>query len=527
MDGEAKESVTSTAQPAPRWRLASGPALVAYLAAALLLLHMLYARQYGYFRDELYFLACGRHLDWGYVDQPPLIAVIAAAARLVFGESLRAIRFLPAAAAAGWVLLTGLLVRELGGGRFAQALAGLAVCVAPGYLALGYYLSMNAFEPLFWMGCVYFLMRILKTGNGRLWLWFGLLAGLGLQNKQTTILFGFAVVAGLLLTSERRLFRSAWPWLGGLVALLIFLPNLLWQYQHGFPMIELQNNIRAAQKNVTLAPLSFVGEQIGSMGPLAGPIWLAGLGYYFLSRDGRRFRALGWAYLIMLATLVVLKSRVYYLFPAYPMLLAAGSVVFQRLFDRGPRWQWALGAYAALMLVSGALLAPMGMPVLPEETFIRYTTALGIQQPAIENRKTGPLPQFFADMHGWEEMAEVAARVYNGLSPGEKAKAAIFCGNYGEAGAIDMFGPRYGLPRAISGHQNYFFWGTRNYTGEIVIWLDGNASPEKLSRMFQSVAPVAEVRNAYAMPYENFSIYLCRRFKGDLSESWARFKSWR
>ncbi len=527
MDRKAKENLTSPAQPGLRWTLTSGPALVAYLAAGLLLFHMLFARQYGYFRDELYFLACGQHLDWGYVDQPPLIAVIAALARVLFGDSLQAIRFFPALASAGLVLLTGLLVRELGGRRFAQALAALAVMLAPASLGSDHYLSMNAFEPLFWMGCVYFLIRIVKTGNSKLWLWFGVLAGLGLENKQTTILFGFAVVAGLLLTSERRLLRSPWMWMGGLAAFLIFLPNLLWQYQHGFPMIELQHNIRAMGRNVSLSPLQFILQQIMYLSPLTCPIWLAGLGYYFFSRDGKRYRALGWAYLIMLATLIVLNSRVYYLMPAYPMLLAAGAVLLQQLFDRGRYWRWALAAYAMLIVATGALVAPLAMPILPEATYIRYATALHLQQPAIENRKTGPLPQFFADMHGWEEMAAVAARVYNGLTPAEQVKTAIFGENYGVAGAIDLFGPRYGLPKAISGHQNYFFWGPRDYSGEIVIWLGGSVTPERLTRMFQSAEPVAQVYNQYAMPSENFPVYLCRGFKGDLRESWPRFKSWR
>jgi len=263
------------------------------------------------------------------------------------------------------------------------------------------------------------------------------------------------------------------------------------------------------------------------MSPLTITVWPAGLGYYFFSKDGKCLRALGWAYLIMLAALILLKSRVYYLMPAYPMLVAAGAVVLQRLFDRGHSWRRALSAYAVLMVATGVLIAPLAFPILPEETYLWYTTALHMRQPAIENRKTGPLPQFFADMHGWEEMAAVAARVYNGLPAAERPKTAIFGENYGDAGAVDLFGPSYGLPRAISGHQNYYFWGPRKYTGEIVIWLGGSVTRERLLQFFQSAEPVAEVHNRYAMPYENFPVYLCRGFKGDLRQSWPRFKAWR
>src|ERR1039457_3868284 len=238
----SEDRVTAPARRAP-WILGAGT-IVPAIAAIKLLLHLYAGRHYGYFVDELYYLACAQHLAWGYVDQPPLIALIAKIARSLFGESLSAIRLFPALAGAGMVLLTGLIARELGGQRFAQATAALCFLLAPGFLALDHFLSMNAFEPLLWMGCALLVIRIIRTRNARLWLWFGVLAGIGLENKHSMSIFGFGLAAGLVLTRERRILRTPWFWIGGLAAFPIFPPDLLWNIQHHFPFLELRENIR-------------------------------------------------------------------------------------------------------------------------------------------------------------------------------------------------------------------------------------------------------------------------------------------
>src|SRR5579863_2310964 len=247
------------------------------ICACKLLVHLYAGRHYGYFVDELYYLACSRHLDWGYVDQPPLIALLTWITRSLIGDSLPAIRLLPALAGAGEVALTALIARELGGNRVAQALAALAVLVAPGILAVDNFLSMNAFEPLFWLGCAFLLIRIVKTGNQKLWIWFGILAGVGIENKYSMLIFGAGIVVGLLFTPQRRLLATPWIWIGGAIAFLIFLPNLLWNIHHHFPFLELQENIRHSGRDVSLGPLSFFAQEILLMHPLTIPIWLAGL----------------------------------------------------------------------------------------------------------------------------------------------------------------------------------------------------------------------------------------------------------
>jgi len=287
-------------------------AVVVCISACKLLVHLYAGRHYGYFVDELYYLACSRHLDWGYVDQPPLIALITWFARSLLGESLPAIRFAPAVAGACEVALTALIARELGGKRFAQGFAALATLAAAGILASDGLLTMNVFEPLFWMGCAGLLIRIVKTGNHRLWIWFGILAGFGLENKYSMLIFGAGIVLGLLLTPQRRAFSSPWLWIAGAIAFLIFLPNLLWNIQHHFPFLELQANIRRSGRDVSLTPLAFFGQEILTMHPLSLPLWLGGLWFYFITPAGKPFRALGWAWAFTALIIVTLSPRVYY-----------------------------------------------------------------------------------------------------------------------------------------------------------------------------------------------------------------------
>jgi 4-amino-4-deoxy-L-arabinose transferase-like glycosyltransferase len=498
-------------------------AIVFAIAAVKLLMYFYTGRHYGYFVDELYYLACSRHLATGYVDQPPLIALTAWMVRIVLGQSLWAIRLLPALAGAAEVVLTALMARELGGKRFAQALAALAALIAPGILAADGLFTMNAFEPLFWMGCAYLLIRMVKTGNTKLWIWFGVLAGLGLENKYSMLIFGAGLVLGLMLSSERRLLASRWLWAGGAIALLIFLPNVIWNIQHHFPFLELQANIRASGRDVPLGPLAFFGQEILLMHPLTLPVWLAGLWFYFCTEAGRPFRAIGWAWIFAAAVIVVMSPRVYYLFPAFPVLFAGGGVLWERWLAQ-PGLGWARFVYPALMLLGGALLAPLAIPVLPPETYIRYTKAIGLEQPAIETHKLGPLPQIFADQFGWDEMAATVARVYNSLPPDVRARTAIFAQTYGQAGAIDLFGPKYGLPPAISGHQNYFLWGPRGYTGDSMIVMDDRK--EDLERLFSSVQYVAHVDHPYSMPYQHFDVFYCSGLHEPMAQLWPRVKRW-
>jgi hypothetical protein len=510
--------------PSNQGRWTSAIAIIIYFALANLVVHFLTNGHYGYFRDELYYLACGEHLDWGYADCAPLIALVAKLSRAVLGDSLFAIRFFPAVAGAVTVLLTGLMTIELGGKRFAVTLACLCVLIAPGCLIFDTLLTMNAFEPVFWMGCAYLVILAIKRNDPRYWIGFGLLAGLGLQNKHSMLFFGFGVVTGLLLTRERRCLTNKWIWIAGALALAIFLPNLIWEYQHQWATLELLNNVQKTGKNVVLSPLQFVSQQIFILLPLTAPVWLAGLWFFFFDAEGKRYRLLGITYVVVLALMITLKGKNYYLLPAYPMLFAAGAVLCEKLLQARRRLAWLKVAYPVILVAAGAAAAPLVLPMLPVATLLRYQRTLGIELPKSEVGHVGPLPQHFGDMFGWPELVETVARVYHSLPPEERAKAAIFANSYGDASAIDLFGPRYGLPKAICPHQNYFFWGPRNYTGEVVIVLQDNR--ESAKRYFASVDEAATMHHPYAMAEEHYTILICRGLKQPLQQVWPSLKHW-
>jgi hypothetical protein len=307
------------------------------------------------------------------------------------------------------------------------------------------------------------------------------------------------------------------------VAFVIFAPNLWWNVRHHFPFLELQANIRRSGRNVPLGFFSFFGQEIGAMNVLAAPVWLAGLWFFFFAEQGKRFRALGWAWVFTAGVIVTMSPRVYYLFPAFPLLFAAGSVLWEMSIEARQR-RWMRVAYPALMIAAGAIAAPVVTPVLPVETYIHYTRALHLSPPPSETHKLGPLPQNYASEFGWPEMVATVARVYDSLPPGVRAKTAIFAPNFGVAGAIDLFGPKYGLPWAISGHQSYFLWGPRDYTGESMIVMDD--SQERLEQLFVSVQKVASVYHPYSMPYEHFEVFYCRGLKQPLKELWPQLKHW-
>lgn len=498
--------------------------IVALIAAGLFILHMVTIYRYGYFRDELYYIACSQHLDWGYVDQPPLIAVITWLVRHLFGNSLLALRLAPAIAMSGLVILTAAIARELGGGRWARGLAALTVACAGIYLILGHLLTMNAFEPLLWMGCALVIVRMIKRADLKLWVWFGVLAGVGLENKYSIGVFAFGMIAGLLLTRQRKLLFSPWLLAGGVIALLIFLPNLIWNVGRHFPFVELMHNIKESGRDIALGPIQYILQQILLMNPAIAPIWIGGVVYLLFARDGKPFRALGWAYLIMLGVFIVLSGKNYYLAPAYPMLLAAGSVGAEKAFERW-RAGWLKPAVVAAILIITGLLLPALAPVLSVQSYLDYQDHLPFTIPRNEKSHLGAaLPQYYADDFGWEEMTAAVARIYNSLSPEERAVTAIYCSNYGEAGAIDFFGPKYGLPKAISGHQNYFLWGPRAYTGEIMIMVGDRL--EEDTPKFKSVEVAASLDSPYAIPGENGPVLLCRGLKADLRQVWPSVKKW-
>jgi hypothetical protein len=499
--------------------------LVALLAGLCLAAHMAASGAYGYFRDELYFLDCGRHLAWGYVDDAPMIALFARIG-LLLGGSLPAIRLLPALAGAGTVALAMVLARELGGGRFAQALAGLCTLAAPVFLALQGMLYSSGFEPLFWMGCVVVLLRLLRGGDARLWLAFGAVAGLGIEARYSTLLF-LAVLLGAILASPlRREARKRWFWAGAALALAIALPTLLWQVRHQFPLLQSQEHIHQVGKNIVLGPAAFLLQQVLLLNPPLLPFWLGGLGWLLFGGKGR-FRILGWTGLVLFLAMFLLKAKNYYLAPICPLLFAAGAAAAEAGLQRWRRTRdraWPKAVAAAWAALAFLLVAPAMLPLLPPARLLAYQAALRINPPRTEAAHRGPLEQRLGDRFGWPELVAETAAIHAALPPGERSRTAIFAGNYGEAGAVDQFGPALGLPAAVCAHQACFFWGPPAAEPATVICLGCDRA--FLERYFTSVEQAGVHFHPWGMAAENRPIFLARGLRRPLRELWPELKRW-
>jgi Dolichyl-phosphate-mannose-protein mannosyltransferase len=507
------------------WR-SSDMALVWAIAAAKFLFHCYCNNRYGYFRDEFDYIACGNHLAWGYVDQPPLIPFLIHISQAVLGDSLRAIRFIPALASSLLVVQTALIAREFGGRRFAVLLSAMCVVVAPQYLSNGSLLGTNCLEPNLWMGCAYLAVLAIKRRDPRYWLWFGVIAGIGLEEKYTIALFGLGIVLGLLLTEQRRFLLDKWIWVGGLAAFCIFLPNVLWNIHNHWPFLQLMHNIRAEGRDVVLGPGQYFIQQAILIHPLTAPIWLAGLVAFFVSVRLKPYRVLGWSYLVCYATLFLLHGKNYYLAPVYPVMLAAGSVVLDSALSR-PVWSWLKPVIAILLLASGARLAPITVPIFSPDHFLVYIKHLPFKLPVMEHaHERAALPQWYADQFGWQEIVDETAVAWNRLAPAERSDCAIFAQDYGQAGAIDFLGPRYGLPPSLSGHQTYFLWGPRGYSGNCLIVLGDQRS--RLEQLFDKVQYVGDsADNPYALE-TGIAVWICRGPKfGTLAQVWPQLKKWR
>ncbi|MGD2115676.1 MAG: glycosyltransferase family 39 protein [Acidobacteriota bacterium] len=501
------------------------PILLA-LVALKLALHLYVNLFAGYeiFRDELYYLACASHPALGYVDQPPLSIWLLAGVRSVLGDSLFAIRLLPALAGAALVFVTGLLARELsppGGGRLAVTLAAGCSLVSGFALAVSSFYSMNVFDLLLVAVACLLLVRLIDTEDPRLWLALGAVLGLGLLNKVGVLWVGLGVFVGTLATRERRWLRTPWPWAAGAIAAALFLPYLIWNATHDWAHLEFIGRA-VTGKYSGLDAWSFLSGQVLMQNPVSLPVWLAGLGWLLFAPGGRRYRLLGIVWVT--ACLVLLAnghSKAEYLSNVYAPLFAAGGVAWEQALARsGAGWAPALarGALVALVL-SGLLLAPLATPILPVETYVEYADALGFAPSTPEGHELAELPQFYADMFGWRAKAEAVAAVYHALPEEDRARAAIFADNYGRSGAVDYWADELGLPGAIGNHNSYWLWGPGDATGEVVIVLGGDR--DDLERRFRTVTLAGRADCDWCIPYErDLPIFVCREALLPMDELW-------
>jgi len=484
------------------------------LGLATLAVHVVGNGGYGFFRDELYFIVCGQHPDWGYVDQPPVVPLIAAGFYALFAHSLTLFRLAPGLAMAATVAATAEFARALGGGRPAQWLAGLCALCAPVLLALGVFYTTDMLQPLFWLMASWCLVKRIRTGDERWWLGFGAAVGAGLWSKYLIAFYAAALIASLPATPLRRSLASPWFYAGALLAVAMIAPNIAWQYRHDWPFLEL-SQVLSHEKNRALSPPAFLAQQVFAMGPLTVLVWGAGL-WGFAARAPYRPFAIAWVLLV--ACFIAEHGKANYMAAIYPVLLAGGAVFWEQ---RGVRARLVLGAAIAAEAVA---FAPMAMPILPEETIIAYMAALHVG-PALtsaENHINGRMPQHFGDMHGWPELAEKVAAIYWRLPPRDRQHAVFYGRNYGDAAAVDLFGRALGLPPAISPHNNYYLWGPHGADGSVMITLGGD--PEFRDKAFRSVELAGRTDNPYAQPSEIQPIYVLRGMKPPLAQRWPKLK---
>lgn len=502
------------------------------LGATAVLLHAAVAAftPYGIFRDELYYIACSKRLAFGYVDHPPLSIFTLFAARHLLGESVFAIRLVPALFSGATIWLTGSIALRLGGGLFAVLIACLAAMLAPIGMAMHSVYSMNALDHFFWTLGAMILLRLLDSGGDgagapasaeqkRWWLLLGLVIGLGSLNKIGMLWFAAGVSAGVLLSPLRRQLRTPWPWAAAGLAAVLFLPFVIWNVANDFAHLEFIRNA-TAMKYGGVTRTDFLLEQTLLQNPIAAPLWIAGLLYLFRARGGR-LRPLAMLYVVPFLILIANgHSKGEYLAPAYYLLFAAGGVSFEALTLsrlRGIRY-----VALALLVATAILLAPLATPLLPVEQFIAYNSAIMPPPRSNEGHELTGLPQFFADMHGWEDLAKTVSRVYLSLPEAERRSAVVFARNYGQAGALEYFADRYSVPRVIAVHNSYWLWGHPPRIGTVIV-IGGDEETHRSS--CAEVIEAAEFHSPHAMPYENNSkIWICRGLHRAIEEIWKTEK---
>jgi Dolichyl-phosphate-mannose-protein mannosyltransferase len=490
-------------------------------AGATLVFHLIANPHYGFFRDELYFIMCGFRPDWGYVDQPPLVPLLAALTQLG-GHSLFLLRAVPALFAAATVFVAIALTAELGGGAFARVLTAIVVALSPVLVSFGGKVGTDEGLPLLWTLAAYAVLRVVRGADPRWWLVAGAALGIALEMKYSSLFFGLALVAAVLIVPERRIVASRWFAAALGVCAVIALPSILWQLAHGLPMLELLRNGQHG-KNVVVSPLAFLAQELLITGPFLAPVWIVGLVYLARERS-TRFLALAWALLI--GAMIALHGKHYYPAAVYPIPFAAGCAALEAWTARA---RVLRPVFAAALLAAGLVFVPFAVPVLPEQTYLSYeravTGALHVSRGATstEHHAESTLPSDYADMHGWPELAATVERVVAGLRPGERERALIVTSNYGEAAALEFFGRD--LPPVASGHNEYFLWGTHGRSGEIVIDVHGDCGAS--DHLFASAERAATAGTPYAISYErDLPIMVCRGPRVALPALWPKLKTY-
>jgi 4-amino-4-deoxy-L-arabinose transferase-like glycosyltransferase len=465
--------------------------------------------RYGYHRDEMYFLAAGRHLAWGYPDQPPLVPLLARAISAIAPGSLTLLRLPSAVAAGAIVFFTGLTTRELGGRRSAQILASVAMAGAAVLLGAGHLLSTATFDLLAWSALLWLIMRFLRTDEQRLWVVVGLIAGIGLLDSDLVAFLIAAVLVGIALTGPRPVFRSPWLWIGGVVAAAMWSPYLFWQAGHGWPELQVSRAIASGGSGTSTSRPVFVLAQFGLVSPYLSPVWVVGLARLLRDPSLRRWRAIGWAYVVLVVVFFVTGGKPYYLAGMFPVLLAAGATPTVDWLGRGQR-SLRRAAFAGAVVLTAVESIVITLPVVPVADLHRTSIVAA-------NYDTG-------ETVAWPTYVKEVAAVYQALPAGQRTATAIVTSNYGEAGAVDRYGPALGLPHAFSGQTGYWYWGPPPPNSVTVVAVGFDRA--FLDRSFADVRIATHLHNTLGISNDeqDAPIWLCARQRASWPTLWPRFR---
>jgi len=518
--------VDGSSRSKSKYRFLGPTAIVAYIALADFAIHLLIANNYGYFRDELYYIVSGQHLAFGYVDFPPVIALLAAVLGFVANDSLISIHFVSALAGGAIVFMAGMICKELGGGVRAQVLAAVATVFSASF-AVASIFSMDVFDMLWWTVLAYLLVKIIKSDGKKpkLWLYFGVIAGVGLMTKLTIVFFLLALVVGVvvssaLITKRKSLLRSKWLWVAGLISFAFVSPYILWNAANGFPTVDFYIHHGGLNGG---GPVSFLVYQLLIANPVGLPLSILGLLFFFRSKIGRLFSALGVAYMILLIIFALMNGKPYFIMGAYPFLFAAGAVFVEGATKQTRRLIGYAG-YIVVILVVGAGLAPLYAPVLPPQVFVNsYGSLTGVGNGAAAQQTSGQFPQYLGDRFGWDTMVATVAQVYHALPTNEQSQACILTLNYGEASALIFLGKNYDLPRVISGHNNFYIWGPQGCSGLVLITVGYNLSD--IQTHYDNITVGGTITCNYCMSDENgLPVLVATDPIGSLQSEWSSVK---
>ncbi len=512
-----RQAVATKARAVAAPKVAVLPLALASVSQAVL--HAVCISQYGFFRDELYYLACAQHLAWGYVDHPPLCVAILRVFTDWFGGALWAVRLpgLIAGFLAVWV--AGLVAREFGGKAWAQGMVGLAVAAAPTVMVVTHLYSMNGVDVLLWCVAAWVFAKISQKSTPTLWIVLGVVLGIGMLNKLSVLWLMAGLVVAVLLTERRKDLATPWPWTTLVLSMLIASPFILWQVQNGYPTLEFARNANDT-KLTAISPWMFLAREAIVTNPLAVPLWLAGI---FVGLRNPKWRASALVFLTVMAILLLNgRSRENYLTPAYVFVLAPGAVALESWFQKR---QKLAKAYAGVYALTLPVMAGLVLPLLPVDTLAKVYALKPVATP--DSEKSGYSPIYgFADEFGWQSMASAADQAWAGIPEAERGRAVVLASNYGEAGAIEKFGSAEVRKRVVGRHNNYWLWGPKDWDGDSAV-LVGDFGPDLLAS-FESVRLVQRLDDKYAVKEESDApVYVVRGLKTSVDDFWRRARVFR